>query len=119
MGLKVYISGQLYDKEDAKISVYDHGFLYGDGVFEGLRSYRGKVFRLEQHLDRLWHSAKAIRLEIPMARAELAKAVVDTLKVNKIEDGYIRLVVSRGSGSLGLDPNRTSDPQVVIITDHI
>jgi branched-chain amino acid aminotransferase len=119
MGLQVYISGRLYDKEDAKISVYDHGFLYGDGVFEGLRSYRGKVFRLEQHLDRLWHSAKAIRLDIPMTRADLAKAVVDTLKVNKIEDGYIRLVVSRGSGSLGLDPNRTSNPQVVIITDHI
>jgi branched-chain amino acid aminotransferase len=119
MGLKVFISGRLYEKEDAKISVYDHGFLYGDGVFEGLRSYRGKVFRLEQHLDRLWYSAKAIRLEIPMTREAMAKAVVDTLRANEIQDGYIRLVVTRGGGSLGLDPNRTSDPQVVIITDHI
>ncbi len=119
MGLKVYITGKYYDKQDAKISVYDHGFLYGDGVFEGLRSYRGRVFRLEQHLDRLWQSARAIRLEIPLARPALAKAIVDTLELNKIEDGYIRLVVSRGAGSLGLDPHRTSDPQVVIITDHI
>ena len=119
MGFKVYITGKYYDKQDAKISVYDHGFLYGDGVFEGLRSYRGKVFRLEQHLDRLWQSARAIRLEIPLARPALAKAIVDTLELNKIEDGYIRLVVSRGAGSLGLDPHRTSDPQVVIITDHI
>jgi branched-chain amino acid aminotransferase len=119
MGLKVYISGQLYEKQDAKISVYDHGFLYGDGVFEGLRSYNGKVFRLSQHLDRLWHSAKAIRLEIPLSREVLAAAVIDTLKVNNIQDGYIRLVVSRGAGSLGLDPNRTSNPQVIIITDYI
>lgn len=117
--LKIFISGKLYDKEDAKISVYDHGFLYGDGVFEGLRSYGGKVFRLEQHLDRLWHSAQAIALEIPISRAEMARAVNDTVRVNEIEDGYIRLVVTRGAGSLGLDPNRTSDPQVIVIADHI
>jgi branched-chain amino acid aminotransferase len=117
--LKVFISGKLYDKDDAKISVYDHGLLYGDGVFEGMRSYGGKVFRLEQHLERLWNSAKAIALEIPMSRPAMAKAVNDTLAANGIADGYIRLVVTRGAGSLGLDPNRTSNPQVIIIADHI
>lgn len=119
MSLKVYIGGTLYDKDEAKISVYDHGLLYGDGVFEGIRSYGGKVFRLQQHLDRLWESAKAIWLTIPMTKAEMAKAVEDTLKVNGIQDGYIRLVVTRGAGTLGLDPNRCSDPQVIIITDRI
>lgn len=119
MPLQIYISGKLYDKEDAKISVYDHGLLYGDGVFEGMRSYGGKVFRLEEHLARLWNSAQAIWLKIPISREELAQAVNDTLKVNGITDGYIRLVVTRGAGSLGLDPNKTADPQVIIITDHI
>src|SRR5262245_61458277 len=104
MALQVYISGKLYDKENAKISVYDHGLLYGDGVFEGMRSYSGKVFRLHEHLERLWESAKAIWLKIPMSMEEIAVAVNDTLKVNKIQDGYIRLVVTRGAGSLGLDP---------------
>ncbi|MDZ4819506.1 MAG: branched-chain-amino-acid transaminase [Planctomycetota bacterium] len=117
--LQIYISGTLYNKEDAKISVYDHGLLYGDGVFEGMRSYGGKVFRLEQHLERLWYSAKAIWLEIPMTRPTMAKAVNDTLAANGITDGYIRLIVTRGAGSLGLDPNRTSHPQVIVITDHI
>jgi branched-chain amino acid aminotransferase len=116
---KVWINGKLYAKEDAKVSVYDHGLLYGDGVFEGLRSYGGKVFRLEQHLDRLWNSAKAILLEIPMSRDEMARAVNETLQANSLTDGYIRLVVTRGAGSLGLDPNRTSNPQVIVITDHI
>ena len=119
MAFKVWISGRLYDKQDAKISVYDHGLLYGDGVFEGLRSYAGKVFRLDEHLRRLWESAQAIRLQIPIEREALAQAIVDTLAANKITDGYIRLVVTRGAGTLGLDPNRTSDPQIVIITDHI
>jgi branched-chain amino acid aminotransferase len=119
MSLKIFISGKLYDKEDAKISVYDHGLLYGDGVFEGLRSYSGKVFRLDVHLDRLWDSAKAIWLEIPMTKAAMAQAVVDTIRANNIQDGYIRLVVTRGAGSLGLDPNRTSNPQVIIIADSI
>ena len=117
--LQIYINGALYDKEDAKISVYDHGLLYGDGVFEGIRSYGGKVFRLDEHLDRLWYSAKAIILEIPMTKAEMATAIRDTLEVNKIKDGYIRVVVTRGAGSLGLDPNRCANPQVIIITDHI
>ena len=119
MSLKIYINGKLYDKENAVVSVYDHGLLYGDGVFEGIRSYGGKVFRLKEHLDRLWYSAKAIRLEIPMTREELAKAIVDTLAVNGIKDGYIRVVVTRGAGTLGLDPNRCSDPQVIVITDLI
>jgi branched-chain amino acid aminotransferase len=116
---KIWISGTLYEKADAKISVYDHGLLYGDGVFEGLRSYGGKVFRLDEHLTRLWNSAKAILLEIPISREEVARAVNETLKVNGLEDGYIRLIVTRGAGSLGLDPNRTANPQVIVITDHI
>jgi len=119
MSLKIYISGKLYDKEDAKISVYDHGLLYGDGVFEGLRSYNGKVFRLAEHLDRLWYSAKAIWLQIPISKEEMTKAVNDTVAVNGIKDGYVRVVVTRGAGSLGLDPNRCSDPQVIIIADRI
>jgi branched-chain amino acid aminotransferase len=119
MSLKVHIDGQLYDKDDAKISVYDHGLLYGDGVFEGIRSYGGKVFRLAEHLDRLWHSAKAIWLEIPISKQEMGKAIEDTLKTNGITDGYIRVVVTRGVGTLGLDPNRCSHPQVIIITDYI
>lgn len=119
MALQIFINGKYYDKENAKISVYDHGLLYGDGVFEGLRSYSGKVFRLQQHLDRLWESAKAILLAIPMSQAEVSKAIVETLAKNNIKDGYIRLVVTRGAGALGIDPNRCSDPQVIIITDHI
>ena len=120
MALKIYINGKLYDKEDAKISVYDHGLLYGDGVFEGIRSYGGKVFRLDEHLDRLWDSAKAIWLEIPMhARPRWPRPSTTRSTVNGIEDGYIRLVVTRGVGTLGLDPNRCSDPQVIIIADHI
>ncbi len=119
MSLKVYINGKLYDKEDAKISVYDHGLLYGDGVFEGIRSYNGKVFRLREHLDRLWNSAKAIWLQIPMSKDEMAKAIEDTLRVNRISDGYIRVVVTRGVGTLGLDPNHCQEPQVIIITDYI
>ncbi len=119
MAFKIWINGQLFDKEQAKISVYDHGLLYGDGVFEGMRSYNGKVFRLPQHLERLWQSAKAIWLEIPITREALAQAVNETLATNGIQDGYIRLVVTRGSGVLGLDPNKCANPQIIIITDHI
>jgi branched-chain amino acid aminotransferase len=119
MSFQVYIDGQLYAKEDAKISVYDHGLLYGDGVFEGIRSYGGKVFRLEAHLDRLWKSAKAILLTIPISREEMATAIEKTFAVNGIQDGYIRLVVTRGAGSLGLDPTRCGRPQVIIIADSI
>ena len=119
MSLRVWINGTLYEKEQAKVSVYDHGLLYGDGVFEGIRSYNGKAFRLDQHLRRLWDSAQAIALTIPIARDTLAKAIHETLDVNGIRDGYVRLVVTRGAGSLGLDPHKTSDPQVIIIADRI
>jgi branched-chain amino acid aminotransferase len=119
MSLKVYIGGKLYDKADAKVSVFDHGLLYGDGVFEGIRSYNGRVFRLEKHVDRLYDSARAIHLVIPMTREAIAQAVLDTLAVNNLRDAYIRLVVTRGAGSLGLDPRKTTDPQVIIITDSI
>jgi branched-chain amino acid aminotransferase len=117
--LSIYINGTLYDKDDAKISVYDHGLLYGDGVFEGMRVYGGKVFRMPEHLERLWNSAKAIWLEIPLTPDALGQAVNETVKANGIEDGYVRLVVTRGAGTLGLDPNRCSDPQVIIIADYI
>jgi len=119
MSLQVWINGRLLPKEEATVSVYDHGLLYGDGVFEGLRSYGGQVFRLEEHLARLWESAKAICLEIPVTPAALAEAIGETLRTNKIDDGYIRVVVTRGAGTLGLDPNKTSDPQVIVIADTI
>lgn len=119
MTLQIYISGKYYDKEHAKISVYDHGLLYGDGVFEGMRSYHGKVFRLKEHLDRLWDSARSIWLNIPISQEQMAAAVNDTLAKNGIRDGYIRLIVTRGSGTLGLDPNKCPVPEVIIITDHI
>ena len=119
MSLKVYIAGKFVNKEDAKISVYDHGLLYGDGVFEGIRSYAGKVFRLTEHVDRLYESARAIHLAIPISREEMAQAIIDTLAINNFTDAYIRVVVTRGAGSLGLDPRKTTDPQVIIITDTI
>ena len=119
MSPKVYIGGKLYDKADAKISVFDHGLLYGDGVFEGIRSYSGRVFRLKTHVERLYESARAINLVIPMTQADMAQAVIDTLKTNNLTDAYIRLIVTRGAGSLGLDPRKTTDPQIIIITDSI
>src|SRR3954471_10567560 len=119
MSLKVYIGGKLYDKADAKISVYDHGLLYGDGVFEGIRAYSGRVFRLKEHVDRLYESAISIHLAVPMPREAMARAIVDTLAANKLVDAYIRVVVTRGAGSLGLDPRKTTDPQVIVITDAI
>jgi branched-chain amino acid aminotransferase len=119
MSLQVYINGKFFAKEDAKVSVYDHGLLYGDGIFEGIRCYSGKVFRLEEHLERLYQSARAIMLEIPIAPEKLAEDIYETLRKNNFVDAYIRLVVTRGAGSLGLDPFKTSDPQVIIITDKI
>jgi branched-chain amino acid aminotransferase len=119
MAPKVYINGKLFDKSDAKISVYDHGLLYGDGVFEGIRVYSGKVFRLKEHVERLYDSARAIALEIPLSAAQMAEAVEMTVKANAKKEGYIRLVITRGAGSLGLDPRKTSDPQVIIIVDDI
>src|SRR3954466_11495710 len=116
---KVYINGLLYDKADAKISVYDHGLLYGDGVFEGIRIYAGRVFRLREHIDRLYESARHIYLEIPLSREQMTEAVRGTVKANAKQDGYIRLVVTRGAGTLGLDPGKTSHPQVIVIVDDI
>jgi branched-chain amino acid aminotransferase len=119
MSVKVYINGKLVDKADAKISVYDHGLLYGDGVFEGIRVYAGKVFRLREHIDRLYESARHIKLEIPLSREQIAEAVTSTVKANAKKDGYIRLIVTRGAGSLGLDPRKTTDPQIIVIVDDI
>jgi len=119
MGNKVWLNGELVPREEAKISVFDHGLLYGDGVFEGIRSYGGKVFRLQQHVRRLFDSALGIRLAIPMSPQEVAEAIVATLKANALDDSYIRVVVTRGTGTLGLDPNRCENPAVFIITDRI
>jgi branched-chain amino acid aminotransferase len=119
MSLKVYIGGKYFDKADAKISVYDHGLLYGDGVFEGIRSYSGRVFRLGRHVDRLFDSSRSIHLQIPISKGEMSRAIIETLAVNKLSDAYIRVIVTRGAGSLGLDPRKTTDPQIIIITDAI
>ena len=116
---KVYINGEFFDKPDAKISVYDHGLLYGDGVFEGIRIYDGKVFKLKEHVRRLYESARAIKLEIPLSQDEMCRAIQATVEINKKKDGYSRPLVTRGAGGLGLDPRKTSDPQIVIIVDDI
>lgn len=116
---KVYINGKLYPKDEAKISVFDHGLLYGDGVFEGIRCYNGNVFKLSEHIDRLYDSARAISMEIKLTRDELKNAVLNTLKANNLKDSYIRLVVTRGVGKLGLNPFLCSESQVIIITDFI
>jgi len=118
--MKIYINGKFYDKDNAKISVFDHGLLYGDGVFEGIRSYNRRVFKLSEHIDRLLESAQSIMLKIPLSKSELIKAVVATLKINKLDDAYIRLVVTRGVGDLGLDPRKCNQgPTTIIITDKI
>lgn len=117
--MKIYLSGKLVDKEQAVVSVFDHGLLYGDGVFEGIRVYSGRVFLLKEHVDRIYESAKAIRLEIPLTPAEMTQAVKETVAANNINDGYVRLIVTRGAGSLGLDIRRTSNPQTIIIADTI
>jgi branched-chain amino acid aminotransferase len=119
MSLRIWIDGKLVDKAEAKISVYDHGLLYGDGVFEGIRVYSGKIFENDAHLDRLWNSAKAIRLEIPVSREEITRAMYETVKANNFTDCYIRLVVTRGVGDLGLNPQKCSRPSVFVISDHI
>jgi branched-chain amino acid aminotransferase len=116
---KVYINGKLFDKADAKISVYDHGLLYGDGVFEGIRVYDGKIFRLREHVERLFDSARAIKLDIPLTREQMAEAIKSTVKANNKQNGYIRPIVTRGAGTLGLDPRKTTDPQVIVIVDDI
>ena len=117
--LLVYIDGEYYPKSQAKISVYDHGFLYGDGVFEGIRAYNGVVFKLKEHVDRLFRSAHALTLKIPLSKKEVINAVIETLRKNKMKDSYIRLVVTRGLGDLGLDPRKCPKATVIIITDTI
>jgi len=117
--MKIYLDRKFVNKEKAVISVFDHGLLYGDGVFEGIRSYDGLVFRLKEHIDRLYKSADAIELKIPMTKTEMIEVVIKTLKVNKLKDAYIRLVVTRGIGDLGLDPRKCKKPTIFIITDKI
>src|ERR1041384_5476759 len=117
--MKIFIDGKYYDEENAKISVFDHGLLYGDGIFEGIRAYNGRVFKLKEHIDRLFYSAKAILLTIPLSAAEITKAVVETCRRNGIRDCYIRLVVTRGVGGMRLNPNRCKRPSVIIIADKI
>lgn len=119
MSLQVYIDGKYYPKEEAKISVWDHGVLYGDGVFEGIRAYHGRVFRLEEHLERLYTSAASIMIHIPMSREEMTEAILDVLRKNELRDAYIRLLVTRGVGDLGLDPRKCARPTIVIIADKI
>lgn len=119
MSIQVYIDGQFYPKHEAKISVFDHGFLYGDGVFEGIRAYNGRVWKLTEHLDRLYASAKSLWLEIPVSWQEMEEVVLETCRRNNLKDAYIRLVVSRGYGDLGLDPRKCPRPTIVCIADTI
>jgi branched-chain amino acid aminotransferase, group I len=115
----IYLNGEFVTKEDAKVSVYDHGFLYGDGIFEGIRIYDGNVFKCKEHLDRLYDSAKSIMLDIPLSQNEMEEALAETLRRNDMRDGYIRLVVSRGPGNLGLDPKRCPSAWVIIIVEQL
>ncbi|NDG99541.1 MAG: branched-chain-amino-acid transaminase [Opitutae bacterium] len=117
--MKIYLNGDFVEKEDAKISVFDHGLLYGDGVFEGIRLYDGCVYKLDEHLERLEHSAKAILLDMPMSRAEFAEAVCEACRQNNLKNGYIRLIVTRGPGHLGLNPDGCGPQSVIIIADNI
>ncbi|NLW45531.1 MAG: branched-chain-amino-acid transaminase [Syntrophomonadaceae bacterium] len=119
MGLLIYLNGEFVPEEEANVSVFDHGYLYGDGVFEGIRAYNGRVFRLKQHIDRLYDSAKAINLEIPYTREKMSEVVCETCRRNDLRDAYIRLVVSRGKGDLGLDPRKCGTPTIVCIASSI
>jgi len=116
---KIYIDGKFYSEANAKVSVFDHGLLYGDGIFEGIRFYDARVFRLEQHFERLWNSARSICLDIPMTRQEMTEALLETIRQNHLRDGYIRLVVTRGVGNLGLNPEQCKNPSVIIIVATI
>jgi branched-chain amino acid aminotransferase len=117
--MKIYLDGKYVGEKDARISVFDHGLLYGDGIFEGIRAYNGRVFKLKEHIDRLFYSAKAILLNIPLSHSEIMRAVIETCRRNKIRDGYIRLLVTRGVGSLGLNPYKCKRPSVIVIADKI
>ncbi|HEY6585948.1 MAG TPA: branched-chain-amino-acid transaminase [Candidatus Methanoperedens sp.] len=118
MDLVIYFNGKFVPKQEARTSIYDHGFLYGDGVFEGIRAYNGRVFRLNEHLDRMYDSAKAIDLKIPLSKDDMKKAIIETMKRNNLRDAYIRPIVSRGDGDLGLDPRKCPIPNVFIITQE-
>jgi len=113
--LLIYLDGEFVPQAEAKVSVYDHGYLYGDGVFEGIRAYNGRVFKLKEHVDRLYDSAKAIAMDIPLSREEMSEAILETLRKNNLRDAYIRPIVSRGVGDLGLDPRKCEKPTIVII----
>ncbi len=117
--MKIYLNGKFVNKEEATVSVFDHGLLYGDGIFEGIRAYNGRVFKLVEHIDRLYYSAKAIALNIPISKEEMIKATAETCKINNLSDAYIRLVVTRGVGDLGLNPNNCTVPQIIIIASSI
>lgn len=117
--MKIFIDGKYYGERDAKVSVFDHGLLYGDGIFEGIRIYHGRIFKLKEHIDRLFYSAKAILLNMPMSHEQIMRATVETCRKNKLKDGYIRLVVTRGVGNLGLNPNKCKTASVIIIADKI
>ena len=119
MGLKIYLDGKFVDEEEAKVSVFDHGFLYGDGVFEGIRAYHNSVFRLKDHVDRLYDSAKAVNMEIPVNKEQMSEIILESCRQNDLKDAYIRVVVSRGKGDLGLDPRKCSVPTVVCIASSI
>ncbi|MRG87279.1 branched-chain-amino-acid transaminase [Salinibacillus xinjiangensis] len=115
----IYLSGEYVKKEDAVVSVYDHGFLYGDGVFEGIRAYSGNIFKLDDHLNRLYESAQSIMLDIPYAKEDFEQIIVNTIRKNNLEDAYIRVVVSRGAGNLGLDPTLCKEPRVIVIAEAL
>ncbi len=118
--MKIYLNGKMVEKENARVSVFDHGLLYGDGAFEGIRAYSGVVFRLKQHIDRLFETCHTMMINIGMTKTDMIKAVVATLKANGLKDGYVRLVVTRGDGDLGLDPRKCKgSPNVIIIADKI
>ncbi|MCK4859643.1 MAG: branched-chain-amino-acid transaminase [Candidatus Omnitrophica bacterium] len=117
--MKVYIDGKFFAKEEAKISVFDHGLLYGDGVFEGIRCYKRVVFKLKEHIVRLFESAHSLMLSIPLNKEQMIKAVVETIKINNMSDAYVRVVITRGEGDLGLNPNKCKQPSVIIIADKI
>src|ERR1700761_2619209 len=119
MSLKIWLDGKLVDQSEAKVSVYDHGLLYGDGVFEGIRAYAGKIFKIDAHVRRLYDSAKAIRLTIPISMADCKAAIEQTVKINNFTDCYIRVVVTRGAGYLGLSPTKCPRPSVIVIADTI
>jgi branched-chain amino acid aminotransferase len=116
---QIYIDGEFFDQADAKVSVFDHGLLYGDGIFEGIRFYNGRVFRMEAHMDRLWESARSICLEIPISREEMDEALLETIRQNGLRDGYVRLIVTRGIGNLGLNPAQCKRPSVIVIASTI